>query len=105
MEIAQIIGNWGFARIFAECIDKVFFDPSRASSTVDEQAFEQVITRFEHYLNNSNLDESKKNYGMLIHDNNQTVAQRHTQLMKSFHQRGTLWTSIENIIETTLFVD
>jgi Protein of unknown function (DUF3800) len=25
--------------------------------------------------------------------------------MKKFHQSGTLWTSIENIIETPLFVD
>lgn len=42
---------------------------------------------------------------ILIHDNNPTVAKRHTQLMKGFHQRGTFWTYINNIIETPLFVD
>jgi hypothetical protein len=30
MEVAKVIGDWGFARLFAECIDKIFFDPGRA---------------------------------------------------------------------------
>jgi hypothetical protein len=42
---------------------------------------------------------------MLIHDNNQTVEKRHTALMKHFHKKGTLWTALENIIETPLYVD
>ena len=44
-------------------------------------------------------------YGLLIHDNNETVAKRHTELMKRFHERGTLWTEVNRIIETPLFVD
>lgn len=44
-------------------------------------------------------------YGALIHDNNLTVAKRHTQLMQQFHRKGTLWTSINHIIETPLFVN
>ncbi len=102
-EIAKVIGNWGFSRLFAECVDKVFFDPSRATSTVDEQAFEQVVSRFEQYLDK--VDSIKKCHGLLIHDNNQTVAKRHTELMKGFHKTGTFWTAINNIIETPLFVD
>lgn len=102
-EVAQTIGNWGFARLFAECIDKIYFDPLRAPSLVDEQAFEQVVSRVEQYL--SLADGGKKSFGLLIHDNNQTVAKRHTSLMKEFHKRGTFWTSINNIIETPLFVD
>ncbi len=48
VEIAHEISQWGFARLFAECIDKVYFDPSRSRppQTVDEQAFEQLISRF-----------------------------------------------------------
>jgi hypothetical protein len=42
---------------------------------------------------------------MLIHDNNDTVSKKHTELMKHFHKEGTLWTSVKNIIETPLFVD
>ena len=45
-----------------------------------------------------------RDYGVLIHDNNQSVAKKHTALMRHFHKSGTLWTSIDNIIET-LFVD
>jgi len=41
----------------------------------------------------------------LIHDNNETVAKKHTVLMKKFHASGTLWTNLKNIIETPLFVD
>jgi hypothetical protein len=115
-EIAHKIGNWGFARLFAEAIDKTHFDPSRAPAAVDVQAFEQVVSRFEQYLQNiskgqkSDLEvdaalEPHPIFGLLIHDNNQTIAKKHTQIMKGFHFKGTLWTAIEHIIETPLFVD
>ncbi|MCK5134544.1 MAG: DUF3800 domain-containing protein [Bacteroidales bacterium] len=106
-DVARKIGAWGFARLFAECIDKVYFDPSLAPQTIDEQAFEQVVSRFEHYLNrlNSSDDCDQKYHGLLIHDNNQTIEKKHTELMKRFHRVGTLWTQIEYIIETPLFVN
>ena len=104
-EIASCISNWGFARLFAECIDKVYFDPTRTTQTIDEQAFEQVVSRFEQYLQYTGRTTTNGNCGLLIHDNNQTISRKHTDLMKRFHQRGTLWTEIQNIIETPLFVD
>lgn len=104
-KIAICISNWGFARLFAECVDKIFFDPSRYHLNVHEQAFEQVVSRFEQYLQNIGSGSTNKCCGLLIHDNNQTVAKRLTNLMKQFHQKGTLWTRITNIIETPLFVD
>ena len=99
-DIAERISSWGVARLFAECIDKVHFDSAIAGTTVHEQAFEQIVSRFERFLRNRQSD-----YGLLIHDNNPTVAKRHTKLMKSFLQRGTLWTQIEHVIETPMFVD
>ena len=33
------------------------------------------------------------------------MERKHTELMKSFHRSGTLWTQVNNIIETPLFVD
>ena len=99
-ELAELISGWGVARLFAECIDKVHFDPVRAPRTIDEQAFEQVVSRFEHFLRNA-----RQGYGLLIHDNNQTLARRHTEMMKRFLQTGTLWTQIEHVIETPMFVD
>ena len=72
--------------------------------TIDEQAFEQVVSRFEKFLGNIE-SAGQSNYGLLVHDNNHAVAKRHTALMRRFHQAGTHWTTIERIIETPLFVD
>lgn len=105
IEIAKLIGGWTFCRLFAECIDKVHFDPSRSVLSVDEQAFEQIVSRFEQYLQTYSVVSKIKQFGLLIHDNNQTVCKRHTALMKQFHKSGTLWTTIKNTIETPMFVD
>lgn len=99
-DLATCISQWGAARLFAECIDKIHFDPVWTKKTVDEQAFEQVVSRFERYLQNTQAD-----YGILVHDNNETVARKHTQMMKHFLQSGTLWTRVQRIIETPMFVD
>lgn len=103
-EVANAISKWRDARLFAECVDKVFFDPVKASKPIDEQAFEQLVSRFEQFLQLTGTDASHQN-GLIIHDHNQTVSRKLTDMMKRFHQTGTLWTSIENIIETPLFVD
>jgi hypothetical protein len=105
MDIARCISNWGHSRLFAECIDKIYFDPVRLKCSVAEQAFEQVVSRFETYLSISSAGTEEHVYGLLIHDANQTVEKKHTALMKKFHQEGTLWTNLTHIIETPLFVD
>lgn len=99
-EIAQVVARWSSARLFAECIDKIHFDSGRTGKAADEQAFEQIVSRFEQYLQHV-----QGGYGLLIHDNNETVAKRHTALMKKYHKAGTLWTDVNNIVETPLFVD
>ncbi len=104
-ELALLVSRWDFARLFAECIDKVHFDPVRTGKTVGEQAFEQVVSRFQHYLRHVSAGADHPLLGLLIHDNNDTVARKHTALMKRYHASGTLWTGIENIMETPLFVD
>jgi hypothetical protein len=91
--------------LFAECIDKFYFNPTRSKYTLDEQAFEQLVSRFEQYLRIYSHTSRVKKFGLLIHDNNDTVSKRLTELMKQFHNSGTLWTSVRNIIETPLFVD
>ncbi len=104
-ELADSVASWKSARLFAECIDKLHFDPTRSRQTIDEQAFEQIISRFEQCLKRKDKYTGTINYGLTIHDNNQTVALKHTELMKKFHRQGTLFTDITNIIETPLFVD
>ena len=103
-EIADLIGKSSFIRIFAECIDKVFFDPTKSKLSVDEQALEQLVSRFEHYMANV-ASKGEQVHGLLVHDNNETVCKKHTALMKQFHKEGTLWTSIKHIVETPFFVN
>lgn len=106
--VADTISSWGNARLFAECIDKTHFDPAHSGGrAIDEQALEQVVSRFQQYLSiavKTGLPSSQP-LGLLVHDNNESVAKKHTELMRQFHNKGTLWTSIDNIIETPLFVD
>jgi len=106
-ELAKAVGNWNDARLFAECIDKTFFDYGVATQSVDEHAFEQIISRFQQCLNlfSKQKAATHKYHGLIIHDNNPTVAKKHTDLMRVFHDKGTLWRKIDNIIETPLFVD
>lgn len=104
-EVADCVSKWGFARLFAECVDKLHFDPQRNRLTVDEQAFEQVVSRFELYLRNMSPPSTRPSFGIIVHDNNETVARKHTRQMRKFHQEGTLWTEINHIIETPMFVD
>ena len=51
------------------------------------------------------VPDGQRNYGLLVHDNNETVERKHTLLMRNFHAKGTLWINIERIIETPMFVD
>lgn len=105
-EVADLVGSLSFVRLFGEAIDKIHFNPSKSKLTLDEQGLEQLVSRFEQYLKiRSKSLQNNGIYGALIHDNNDTVAKRHTDLMKRFHRYGTLWTTIERIIETPLFVN
>ena len=103
-EVADAIGGWSYARIFAEAIDKVHFDPNKSSHDADEQAFEQIVTRFESFMTVVGRRD-EENYGLLIHDNNITESTKLTALMKTFYKKGTFRTSVRHIIETPLFVD
>lgn len=111
-ELADEIGSWQDARLFADAVDK---SKSAPGSDIFALAFEQLVTRFHTFLvaregNRLKLDPSHTNvgamnFGLLIEDNNPTVAKRLTELMRRFHTKGTLWTRIDRIIETPLFVD
>jgi hypothetical protein len=104
-DITKSISGWGFARLFAECIDKIYFDPSKSARNIEEQCFEQIVSRFEQYLKSIEKGSSESCLGLLIHDNNETIAKKHTELMRAFRQSGTLWTKVKHIIEAPLFVD
>jgi hypothetical protein len=102
--LADCVSRWGFARLFAECIDKLHFDTTKNPRSIGEQAFEQVVSRFERYLAKMESG-GQRCFGLLVHDNNESVAHKHTSMMRSFHASGTIWTSIARIVETPFFVD
>jgi hypothetical protein len=104
-DVAACISAWGFARLFAECIDKVNFTTAIPAKTIDEQALEQVVSRIEMYMKAISGSFEHEPLALLIHDNNDTVAKKHTALMKKFHTEGTLWTNVAHIVETPLFVN
>jgi len=104
-DISQTVSEWGFARIFAECIDKVNFIPSKPPKTISEQALEQVVSGVEAYMKAISGSFTHAPLALLIHDNNETVAKKHTALMKKFHREGTVWTDVNHIVETPLFVN
>jgi hypothetical protein len=101
-DLAKCIGRWGFARLFADCIDKTYF--STPNKSPDSEALEQVVSRFEQYLS-AIRDPTNPPHGLLIHDNNETVARKHTALMRKFHREGTVWTNLRHIVEPPLFVN
>ncbi len=101
-ELVACISGWNFAVLFAEAIDKLHFDGNKMKTTIGEQAFEQLVSRFQQFIVNRG---NQNSYGVLVHDNNQTVSKKHTQLMRQFHDAGTLWAKIDRIGETPLFVD
>ena len=104
-EVAQCLKGWGFARLFGECVDKTHYSPTKNQQSIDEQTLDQVVSRFEQFLKIKSATDGTRFYGLLIHDNNETVAKRHTDLMITFHEKGTQWVELEHIIETPLFVD
>lgn len=96
-DLAEQIGGLGTIRIFAEAIFKQAF--SSDLRTPYEQAFEQVLTRYQAYLERSD------GMGIVVHDQNETVAPRLMRLTRKFHKQGTFFRKIDNVVETPLFVD
>jgi len=111
-DLADEIGSWNDARLFAEAVDKRVVDPV---ADLFEGAFEQLVSRFDTFLKNrekkrinrggASTPKSIENRGLIIQDNNQTVAKNITAAMRRFHLQGTLWARVDRIIETPLFVD
>ncbi|MEN6369989.1 MAG: DUF3800 domain-containing protein [Thermotogota bacterium] len=95
--LAQELSLQPDVRILADAISKP--DYGVRTSTPYEMAFEQVLTRFQAFLT------YKHDMGIVVHDNNSTAAPRLTRLTRKFHQVGTLYRRITNIVETPLFVD
>lgn len=105
-ELADCIGGWSDARLFAQAVDISYLAtlPPRSQPPF-EYAFTEIVQRFEYFLVNRGRALNQDLRGILIQDNNQTVALKITRMMRQFHRLGTKWTSINHIVETPFFVD
>jgi hypothetical protein len=112
VEVAEAIRLWEWARLFAICIDKVHLRTAQSSDEVNKRAFLEVMSRFASFLlwaedDSVGDDESVyPEFGLMIHDNNPTVAAKHTHLMRFLrnHPSERLH-HLKRIAETPLFVD
>ena len=101
-ELADLIGSWTDCRLFAEAMDKRTYNLPK---TPFEEGFTAVVSRFHYFLDNYSRYKKESFSGLIIQDNNESMAKRLTEMMKGFHKTGTLWTQIPRIVETPLFVN
>lgn len=100
-DISEAVAAWDDCRLFAECTDKRTFGAMVPRTPPFEEAFGQVVSRFHRFLE----EQRPQEHGLLVQDENDTMAGRLTHLMRVFHDRGTRWTTLPLIVETPLFVD
>ena len=96
IDLADLVSGWSDAVLFADAQDKTRAPSDKAF----DFAFEQVVTRF-----NTFLDSRGQSMGIIVQDNNRTIASRLTANMRRYHSKGTVWSHIDRIVETPLFVD
>ena len=105
-QLADCIGGWADARLFAQVVDKSHLQSLLPQSLPPyEYAFTEVVQRFEYFLVNRGQANNDDLRGLVVQDNNETVAKKLTEMMQRFHRQGTRWTSIQKIVETPFFVD
>jgi hypothetical protein len=103
--LCDVIRKWGDARLFAEACDKASFGAVIPAKPLYEEAFTQMVNRFQAFLSHKGRYEKRDIFGLLVHDINETVSRKLTDMMRRFHAAGTFWWQIDRIIETPLFVD
>ena len=122
LEIAETISKWDWAVLIASCIDKSCFLTKAQTNKIDLHvntfAFTQLVIYFAALLEQAenlviagsktpHLQHQLHEFGLLIHDNNPTVALKHTRQLRVI-QDGAIRAGLnlfDRIIETPLFVD
>ena len=105
-QLADCIGGWADAKLFAQVVDKSHLQTLPPQSLPPyEYTFTEVVQRFEYFLVNRGQANNEDLRGLVVQDNNETVAKKLTEMMQRFHRQGTRWTSIQKIVETPFFVD
>jgi len=104
-KICDEITTWPDARLFAEAYDKNALTTSPENPhRLYEDAFTQVVGRFQAFLvNRGNYLESPL-YGLVVHSDLGDVALKSANFLRNHPRNGIPWTKFNKIVET-LFVD
>ena len=118
LEIAAAISGWEWAVLIASCVDKSFFLTKKRPDQVNAFTFSNLLVRFAQFLEDAEGfgsiegEDAKsrspvREFGLLIHDNNATVALKHTRHLRAIRddEKQGLGELFGRIIETPLFVD
>jgi hypothetical protein len=118
LEIAEAISKWDWAVLIASCIDKSFFLTRGKPDEVNASAFSIIVVQFAELLQQAEdlariasivlpPQDPVREFGLLIHDNNPTVALKHTGQLRAIRENkvSARHGIFDRIIETPLFVD
>jgi hypothetical protein len=105
----QVIAGYDSIRLFGESIDKSH--PAVVSGTTDlrEQAFTQVIARFDTFLQKKaswklqKTPRARVDNGLLMHDQDQSTQSVVEPLFKKFRQKGHEFGRIKHVIDVPFF--
>jgi len=104
-DLADAVGQWTDCALFADIQEKSAtsnaWKSRPASEVISDHAFEQLVTRYHHFLVRQGGDA----LGLIVHDQNQAASTKLTARMRRFHAGGTAFAKIPQIVETPLFVD
>lgn len=109
-KISERVSSWQDVRLFGGAIDRAWFNKTPRHLGMFEFAFDNIVNRLQLFLTNrakflqgsGRTVEAKDCIGILIEDNNATIASKVTLLMRKFHKQGTVFNAIDRIIETPL---
>ncbi len=104
-QACQLVKSFSRAQIslFSVVIDKRWWISSRPGQPMYEYAFEEIVSRFEHYLNRL-YSMDRPNSGLIVLDQNKPRLRKAIKRnLISFQQAGTRWANVRNIIEGAMF--
>jgi hypothetical protein len=105
-KICDEINTWTDARLFAEAYDKNALSACPENPPrLYEDAFTQVMSRFQAFLVNRGNYLGTPLYGLIVQGNNGAVVGKITKVMRDYHGKGMLRTKFDKIVETPLFID
>lgn len=105
-EALDLIGSHDGIRLFGEVIDKDWFFQERDATDIVQSAFEQIVSRFDAFLqwHNRTLDSGIDN-GLLLMDKEPTYEQHISRIFSHYRTNGHPWGKLRHVLESPFFVD